>query len=694
MIYQQQKIWRSLAGGEVSDELYGRADLVKNQTGLKRCYNFAITPQGTAEKRSGSRYIANAKLSDARLETFIREDGFGFLIETGDQYMRVYGSGTFIQEIATPYLGQDSRNISVAQFVNDMSICHRDYAPRVLRRVNDSTWTLFQPVFNATLSETGSLTVTANQTTATTSDPQVEYLYRVSTLDVNGTESSVSAGYAVFNILRVAGNNNSLAWTAVPNAFRYNVYASRGNGTMGFIGSADAVPSPSFVDDNITPDGLTRPPDPIVSFTGTGNYPGLVAFHEQRALFANTYNDPQSFWASGLAGFEYFKASEPPQKDQAFTYQLSSKKAAPIRHMVALRDVLMFTESGVFRVYTPTGEPFAPDTISAIPVSAYGASAHVRPQEASNAVLFPAARGDHLISLRYDAAGEGYIGEDLSLVAAHLIDGFARTGSPTWSQTGLQRSPYQIWWGLRNDGKLIGMTYVAEQQVYAWFQYEIPNATISSFAIVPEGTNDKIYVIVQRALVIDGVLQIKAYIERLEPRFTNRTDMSDAFFVDSGVTYDGFPTTTFGGLDHLKDQVVTVLGDGQPMGTFTVDDFGRIELPEPKGTVQIGLSYSAELEFLPITSELQALGIQQNPSALLLRLKRSEGIEAGPSFDSLRPMQPPPTDLIGDTMTLRDGVHAIDLDPQWSLDGSIVLRQSVPLPAAITGVALDFAGAE
>src|SRR5690606_40822843 len=80
--------------------------------------------------------------------------------------------------------------------------------------------------------------------------------------------------------------------------------------------------------------------------------------------------------------------------------------------------------------------------------------ANVRPQEVGNAILFPVERGAHLFALKYDGSGEGYTADDLSLIAPHLIEGYS------WVQSALQRAPYPVWWGLRNDGKLIGVTYI------------------------------------------------------------------------------------------------------------------------------------------------------------------------------------------------------------------------------------------
>jgi hypothetical protein len=50
----QKTYTRSFAGGELGANLYGRLDLAKFQTGLAKCLNFRVTPQGPVENRPAS----------------------------------------------------------------------------------------------------------------------------------------------------------------------------------------------------------------------------------------------------------------------------------------------------------------------------------------------------------------------------------------------------------------------------------------------------------------------------------------------------------------------------------------------------------------------------------------------------------------------------------------------------------------
>lgn len=790
MINQQRHYFRSFAGGEIAPEMLGRIDLTKNQTGLQRCYNFVITPQGVAENRAGSRFIAPTKSNGrAWLKSFVRPNGQGMLLEMGDNYVRIFNAGnpvlsaasgisvsnisidgtsaavlttgsahglspgdpvtpilfsltnsdaigehrlnqymgkrltvattptsttltlqtvygapvTFAElygapydglisggylvtgaaptvlELAVPYSYSHARQLKHAQFVNELALCHSSYPPAYIERTNDQSWSYASIAFNQTLTPVADLDGTASMIDATDpGDPKVTYRYVVTSLRAGGEESDMSNEVSLDNVLRILGNNNTLEWTADPEAWRTNVYKSTGTGVYGYIGSTDGS---QFTDDNINPDYSQQPPTTLVEFNSADSYPSAVLYHGQRAWFANTNADPQSFWASGLAGFGYFKASYPPLDDQAFTYELASKRAAPILHIMALRDVLFFTGAGVFQLVTEDGKSITPTNIDAYPVSSDGAAQFVDPQEIGSTILFPLERGFHLHALDFDGSKEGYASEDLSLIAPHLIDEFS------WLQTAVVRSPYPVWFGLRSDGVLIGMTFLSKQQVYAWYQLQLPGGVIESIASVPEGQNDVLYAVVRRT--INGATV--RYIERIEPRFKPRQAQAEAYFVDCGVTYRGPATSTVTGLSHLEGEDVVVLADGRPLGPYTVQG-GEITIDDEATVIHVGLSYVSELETLPMHYEAEGygVGVEKNISAVFLRFHKSAGVEAGPSFEDMRPMVPATEELLGDIPILHDGVKQIDIDGEWSQDAHVCVRQTLPLPASIAGMAIDY----
>lgn len=797
MIEQDRHQWRSFAGGELSEEMYGRVDLPRHNIGLKRCYNTIVTPQGALRNRAGSRFIANIGSNEpAYLFPFVNTDGQGFLIEIGKAgsgtyaalylngnpvsytdpgdtitvtgatlfglpsqpvqftatahgltagqevtlagFSVVYGSGggnvaadmgrqlwvhttpdanTFtlkyvvgspsgtydllswyksstlpgaialgtVQEAADtvqivlapmPYQIGEVPSLGFAQHTNDLVLAHRNHPTARIRRVSDNEWTYAALSFNATLASPGTIVATPFGTPGP--DP-ITYTYTVTTTNDAGAESAIGTPDGADNTLRTVGNFNEITWASVGSTFRYNVYKDIGGAVYGFIGASTGL---SFVDDNISPDYLKQPPEALATFNSAGSYPGTVVFHAERMVLGGTDNAPQAFWASGLAAFDYFKASVPPQDDQAFSYSLSSLRSAPILHALAQPEPMFFTTAGVQRLVSTDQFLFGPNTVAARGVASYGAHTIARPQEAGTNVLYPIARGNHLYQLKPTDSSAGYDATDVSIIAAHLIDKY------DWLQTAFQQAPFPVWYGLRSDGIIIALTYMPEQEVYAWYQLELPGAVIESICVVPEGDTDSLYVAARRT--IDGATV--RYIERIEQhRFDT---LVDAFFVDCGITYNSEATTTITGLDHLEGEEVIALADGLVVGPFTVS-LGQIELDLAAEVVHVGLAYTSEIETLPLAYAQRAgfgLGAMKNASKLWLRIKETLGITAGPTFDAIDQQALPGLDaseLLADP-ALRDGAVDIDLSAEWDLDATVCVKQSTPLPFTITAMSLDY----
>ncbi len=95
-------IQRSFSGGELAPALYARADQVKYQTGLKTCRNFKVMRHGGVTNRAGTYFVAEVSDSSqtARFIEFIFNDEQTYVLEFGDQYMRVHRQGLQLTEAA------------------------------------------------------------------------------------------------------------------------------------------------------------------------------------------------------------------------------------------------------------------------------------------------------------------------------------------------------------------------------------------------------------------------------------------------------------------------------------------------------------------------------------------------------------------------------------------------------------------
>lgn len=719
---------RSFAGGEIAPELYGRLDLTKYQTGLAECKNFIVLPHGPVANRPGLEYIREVKTSAkaARLIPFAYSTTQTYALEFGDQHIRFFTQGgqlltgtvtawatataytvgdirsnagtnyycktthtsgaTFagdaaswyaltgdIVEIPAPYLEADLFNLHFVQSADVLTIVHPGYAPRELRRLGATKWGLSTISFTPTIAAPTGVSASASPASGS-----IVSKYVVTAVAADGLEESVASSSAsATNDLSVSGNRNTITWTAVSGAVRYNIYKQRNGGIYGYAGQT-ASATDGFSDNNIVADGSLTPPESQNPFPGAGDYPGAVSYFEQRRCFAGTSNKPQNLWLTRSGTESNMNYSIPTQDDDAIVVKVAAREANTIRHLVPLTDLVMLTSGGEWKCGSGSADALAPSTIQIKPQAYQGAS-NVQPIVTGNSILYSQDRGARIREVTYSWEAQSYKTNDLSIMAPHLFDGY------TLVDMAFMRSPFPVLWAVRSDGVLLGMTYVPDQQVIAWHQHDI-DGEIESVCVLAEGTEDVLYVVAKRT--ING--SSKRYVERLHSR--QFTDQEDAFFVDCAATYSGVPATSISGLFHLESETVVALADGAVVEGLTVTS-GAITLPAAASVVHIGLPIHSQVQTLPLAMEAPAMGQGRgkNVSSVWLRVNRSSGIFVGPSTDRLTEYKQRTNEVFGAPPALKSDEIEIVLNPQWSSGGQLFIVNNKPLPLTAVSMSLDVA---
>lgn len=751
---------RSFAGGEISELLFGRLDLVKFQTGLAECLNFRVTPQGPVENRAGFAYVNKAKYDDkkAYLIPFSYNTEQTFAVEFGDFYVRFHtqgatlletglsitaisqanpgvltytgtdpangewmylagiggmtplngryvvvtnvnaGANTFelydlfgdsidtsaypawtaggtasrVYEIATPYAEADLADIHFVQSADVLTLVHSSYAPRELRRLGATNWQL------STISFVPDIATPAAPTIATGGPgggTAVDYAYVVTAIADETLEESLPSvpGTTATIDLTVAGNYVNITPPVVVGAARFNVYRSTG-GLYGFVGQTDTGP---FRDQNVVADLTITPPLANNPFSGTDDYPRAVSYFEQRRAFGGTINKPQNVWLTRSGTEQNMGYSIPTQDDDSITLRIVAREAQQVRHLVPLNDLITPTSGGVWRISSSNSDVLTPASTSVRPQGYVGAN-NAQPVVTANSILYVADRGAHMREVTFSWESQSYKSDDVSVLAPHLFD-YHDIVQLTYST-----SPIPVAWGVRDDGVLLGMTYLPEQEVRAWHQHNT-QGFFESVCSIAEWDEDGLYAIVQRE--INGVTT--RYIERQASR--NFTAPEDAFFVDAGATYRGAPAATVSGLWHLEGKTVRVLADAGVEGGPKVVTNGAITLDAPASVVHVGLGYDCDFRTMPVSFEMQGLGQGEpkNVNEIALRVYRSSNMLAGPTFDKLTTWpQRTPSVPYGSPPALFTGTASWKLSPQWQDDGSICVRQPDPLPLTILSMSL------
>lgn len=449
-----------------------------------------------------------------------------------------------------------------------MTFAHTSYRPQELKRFANDNWTLTEITYVPSILPPAAATATYTGGASTGSTAQWQYqVTSVSDDGITIEESLPVTSNAITVFLSVP--NAQVVWPAALGATYYNIYKDNsGSGVFGFIGRSVST---SFSDANILPTKTDTPPTGVDPFVGAGNYPGAVGYYQQRLVFGGTLNKPQTSYFSRTGVFHNFGYSTPSKDDDAIYWTMASTEVNRILNYLPLRQLLTLT-SGAEWTIQGTTSGFTAKTINGVPQS-YNGSGFVPPLTLNNSALYLQDNGQNVSALNYSLEADGLASDDLTIWSTHLFENY---GVVDWC---FQKRQDSIVWCAREDGTLLGMTYIRDQQVIAWHRHET-DGFVESLACVPEGTEDAVYMVVRRT--IQGLT--KRYIERLNTRLiplvpgTNDVDIAQAYFVDSGLSYQGWNTgsetmTLTGGVTWEYPETMTIT---RSSGTgFSGADVGR-----------------------------------------------------------------------------------------------------------------------
>ena len=679
----------SFTAGELSSALSARVDLTKYASGLRTALNVFVHPHGGVSNRAGFEFVHEIKSSAnrARLIKFQFNTEQTYILEFGQNYMRVFRDGGLVltggvaYELATTYTAAQVQDLVFVQEADVLYLCHVSHPVRKLGRLADDNWTLTAVTFAPSIAAPASISAVASVGSGVTG-----YRYRVSAIsDDSGEESLPSAIATVLNNLTIAGNRNTVSWSAVGGASRYIVY-KEDNGVYGYVGGTSGL---AFVDENITPDLSDTPQTARNPFVGAGNYPRCVTFIEQRLAFASTLLDPQAVWLSQSANYENFGVSSPAKASDAVTFRIRARQVNEIRSMISVRGLLLLTSGAEWIVTGGSNSDAISPSALKLDNQGYRGAAKVQPIVVGNTVLFAQRLGGVVRDFSYDYTQDSYVGKDLTILARHLFKG---REIAAWDYA---QAPDSVVWVVLDDGALVSLTYMKEQDVWAWTRHESgPNddAYFEDVTVIEEDGEDVPYFIIRRT--ING--QSKRYIERLHTRAFDVVE--DAFFVDCGLTYSGAPAATISGLDHLEGQSVVALADGNVVRNLTVTG-GAVTLSNTASKAHIGLPMISAIRTLDLDlGQVQGLGSVQGRtkgvSEVTLRVENTRGIFIGHEdgdrdSDNLVEYKQREDEAWNEAIRLYTGDLSITPEWDWNTSGSMWVKQFDPLPMTILAIMPD-----
>lgn len=689
-------------GGELSPLLSYRIDQQRYAAGCKLLENFLPMAQGPMMRRPGFRFLGEvAGGASTRLFPFVFSANQTRVIEAGPGYMRFWTSDGVIlgsdgqpYTISTVFDATDLVDMRMAQMNDVIYITNIRRPIYKLMRYGDTDWRLTTPSFQPSVSTPYISDVTFEGSNPATGVSTVEYVATVVDADT-GDESYPSAAVARTSVADADGRGAITAggyWAKVKMSYsqsgtstnrriqEFRVYKLRA-GVYGYIGRVNAnnaVVNGEFYyykDDNVTADVADNPPSQGVSFSEAGNYPSICFFWQQRLGFASSMNKPLGMWLSKVGSFENFSTSVTVTDDDAIDVTLASSGQSKIQWVVGDKVLLMGTAGGEFTVTDLSGNPNITAKSIAFSRQSTLGSVGLDPIVANGNVLFLQRGTNEIREFVYDYNSDKWVAPSLIILATHLLQDKAIV---RWAW---QQSLSHLWC-LLNDGTMICCTYMKEHDVVGWHRHKSTNGFIVDICTVPGPIHDQLFALVRRT--INGVQ--KYYMEVLANPFIS-SDARHAFFVDSGLTYNGNPISTVTGLNHLEGQSVSIFADGATMLPRTVTS-GSIKLDRPASIIHIGLPYeSTAILNKPeiVVQQMTTLSHDFNITKAVVRFYQSMNARVGTTTGSMR-------DVLKHSTAnplfpkFKTGDEVVDLAGGWSTDTAVKILVEDPVPVTVSGV--------
>ena len=526
-----------------------------------------------------------------------------------------YTSGGTVAEISvttTPYTQAELAELKFAQTAGALVITHPSHYPRTWTAGTSTiTGNYLNLNFNTAVTQVGAAGATTYRYMVCAVDPNTGYETPIS-YPITYTGGGIGNGKETTtgNATLSATNFNRIQWELTNteeyggyDTLEFNVYRES-NGKLYYIGTTnyhlDVLGDEVFRFDDIgyTLTGISPPiyNNPIYLGSNTGSSDGwldqdavgasAVTFFQQRLILANIGANsaagyaaqPETVIASSTGDYGNFTNHQPIQDNDSFQFDLVGSRVNTINHMVDLGPLALFTQSGELLVNS-NGGTFTPSNIDVRPVSYNGSAKNVAPVVVGNSAVYVQARGSVVRDLNYQFSSGTYTGGELSIYASHLVDDYEMV------DMAYQQIPHSHVWLVRDDGVLLGLTYIKEQQMIAWHHHDFENGTVENVCVIPSSSEgeDYVYMVIKRTINS----KVVRYVERFTSRRILLSEQKDLKIMDCNYTVDGrntgVRTMTLSGSGWTYNDTLTLTAS---TAYFSSADVGKeIHLTNTDGTL-------------------------------------------------------------------------------------------------------------
>lgn len=559
----------NFAGGEISPKMWARYDLGLYKTTCVRMENFLAETQGPARFRSGTYHVHHSRGNAYGVFIpFQFNDVQSYLMEFTAGHIRFYKDDGVLVEAAKSITGITQADPGVITVASHGLITGDEIFIDSISGMGPLNGKFFLVTY-----------ISANT-------------FSLKDIDGNAINTSSYPAY-VFG-----GTISRVVDVTTP-------YAEADVSSLQYAQNADVM---YIVHKNYAPMKLTRTSATAFNITtysrtadpfgSAGNYPGAVAFYEGRLVMGGTMNDPETFYLScaqdsnGKPRYDDFTLTTADDGACCYTFAPeASGKVDALRFFAPTNKFLVAGTFGGMKKITGSTDALAitPKSINVKAVDSFGVAPHT-PVIAGGITIYIQRGGLIMRTFEYDWEAESYVSVDRNLIADHITESGVK-------QIIFQYGDPDVLWCVRNDGKLIGLTFKSREDVSGWHRHIIAgvNAKVISAGILPKSAgHDQLWLLVERT--ING--KTRRYIEYMTPnyyypleesfytgqdnkeedreRFNNAMweDQKRYIHVDAAMTYDGNYRTEGVNVTPAATAGTSVVFTASS-AIFTADDVGN-----------------------------------------------------------------------------------------------------------------------
>lgn len=281
----------------------------------------------------------------------------------------------------------------------------------------------------------------------------------------------------------------------------------------------------------ITADGTGATADLVVGPL-SGTYPGVPAYYQQRRVYANTLNQPDTYFMSRPGLYLNMDTSIPTIDSDAITGTPWAQQINGIQFMIPMtQQLVVLTGLGAWSLSGGAAVAITPSDQNAQSQAYNGCHNRIPPIVVNYDILYVQSKGSIVRDLAFNFYVNIFTGTDITILSNQLFNDHQLI------QWAYAEEPYKIIWAVRDDGKLLSLTYLKEQEIAGWARHDTNGLFKGVCSVIEPPTNgqstyvDAVYFIVKR--YVQGAWRY--YSERMDNRLWGNVEQ--AWCVDSGLAY-------------------------------------------------------------------------------------------------------------------------------------------------------------